>query len=65
VWRNKVEGMGLSIGPWLRALKEATIRGALDDTLIEIARRDRASDKAASIALGILKKGDHENHRWS
>jgi hypothetical protein len=33
--------------------------------LIEIARRDRASDKAASIALGILKKGDHENHRWS
>jgi ribonuclease Z len=56
VWRNKVEGMGLSIGPWLRALKEATIRGALDDTLIEIARRDRASDKAASIPLGILKK---------
>jgi ribonuclease Z len=56
VWRNKVEAMGLSIGPWLRAFKEATIRGAPDDTLIEVAWRDRSSDKAASIPLGILKK---------
>jgi hypothetical protein len=23
VWRNKVEAMGLSIGPWLRAFKQA------------------------------------------
>jgi len=56
VWRNKVEAMGLAIGPWLRAFKEATIRGAPDDTLIEVAWRDRSSDKAASIPLGILKK---------
>ena len=56
VWRNKVEVMGLAIGPWLRAFKEATIRGAPDDTLIEVAWRDRSSDKAASIPLGILKK---------
>ena len=34
VWRNKVEAMGLSIGPWLRAFKQATLRGAPDDTLI-------------------------------
>jgi len=53
---NKVEAMGLAIGPWLRAFKEATIRGAPDDTLIEVAWRDRSSDKAASIPLGILKK---------
>src|SRR3984893_17412997 len=56
VWRNKVEAMGLSIGPWLRAFKEATIRGAPDDTLIEVAWRDRSSDKAASIPLGIKKE---------
>jgi ribonuclease Z len=56
VWRNKVEAVGLAIGPWLRAFKEATIRGAPDDTLIEVAWRDRSSDKAASIPLGILKK---------
>jgi len=28
VRRNKVEAMGLAIGPWLRAFKESTIRGA-------------------------------------
>jgi len=37
VRRNKVEAMGLAIGPWLRAFKESTIRGAPDDTLIEVA----------------------------
>jgi ribonuclease Z len=55
VWCNKVEAMGLSIGPWLRAFKEATLRGAPEDTLIEVARRDRHSDKAASLPLGHLK----------
>jgi ribonuclease Z len=56
IWRNKVEAMGLSIGPWLRAFKEATLRGAPDDTLIEVAWRDRHSDKAAFLPLGHLKK---------
>ena len=56
VWRNKVEAMGLSIGPWLRAFKDATLRGAPDDTLIEVAWHDRPSGKAAFLALGLLKK---------
>src|SRR5262249_48445692 len=56
VWRNNVEAMGLSIGPWLRAFKEATLRGAPDDTQIEVAWRDRTSDNAASLPLGLLKK---------
>jgi ribonuclease Z len=56
VWRNKVEDLGLSIGPWLRAFKEATLRGAPDDTLIEVAWRDRPSEKAAFLSLGLLKK---------
>jgi ribonuclease Z len=56
VWRNKVEGMGLSIGPWLRVFKDATLRGAPNDTLIEVAWRDRPSDKAAFLPLGLLKK---------
>jgi ribonuclease Z len=29
VWRNKVEAMGLSIGPWLRAFKERPFAGRL------------------------------------
>jgi ribonuclease Z len=56
VWRNNVEAMGLSIGPWLRAFKEATLRGAPDDTQIEVAWRDRTSDNAAFLPLGLLKK---------
>jgi ribonuclease Z len=56
VWRNKVEAMGLSIGPWLRVFKEATLRAAPDDTLIEVAWRDRPSGKAEFLPLGLLKK---------
>jgi ribonuclease Z len=56
VWRNKVEAMGLSIGPWLRAFKEATLRGAPDDTLIDVAWCDRRSSNAIALPLGLLKK---------
>jgi ribonuclease Z len=56
VWRNKVEAMGLAIGPWLRAFKEATVRAAPDDTQIKVAWRDVVSDKPAFLPLGLLKK---------
>jgi ribonuclease Z len=56
VWRNKVEAMGLSIGPWLRAFKEATLRGAPENTLIDVAWRDRQFEKPAALPLGLLKK---------
>jgi ribonuclease Z len=56
VWRNKVEALGLSIGPWLRAFKEAILRGAPDDTLIDAAWHDRPSERAAALPLGHLKK---------
>jgi ribonuclease Z len=56
VWRNKVEAMGLSIGPWLRAFKEATLRGEPENTLIDVAWRDRQFEKPAVLPLGLLKK---------
>jgi len=56
VWRNKVEAMGLAIGPWLRAFKEATLRGAPDDALIDVAWRDQQFEKPAALPLGLLKK---------
>jgi hypothetical protein len=56
VWRTKMEAMGLSIGPWLRAFKEKTLRGTPDDTLIDVAWRDRQLEKPASLPLGRLKK---------
>lgn len=56
VWRNKVEAMGLSIGPWLRVFKEAILRGDPDGTLIDVAWQDRQSGKAPALSLGLLKK---------
>jgi ribonuclease Z len=56
VWRDKVEAMGLSIGPWLRAFKDAILRGAPDETLIEVVWRDRHSDGTAYLPLGLLKQ---------
>jgi ribonuclease Z len=56
IWRNKVEAMGLSIGPWLRAFKEAIVRGAPDDTLICVKWCDRPSGNPAYLPLGLLKK---------
>jgi ribonuclease Z len=56
VWRNKVEAMGLLVGPWLRAFKEALLNARPDGTLIEVAWRERAKDNPASLPLGLLKK---------
>jgi ribonuclease Z len=55
VWRNNVEAMGLSIGPWLRTFKQATLRGQPDDTLVDVAWCDRQSEKPAALPLGLLK----------
>lgn len=55
VWRNRVEAMGLAIGPWLRIFKEATLRGAPDDTLIDVLWRDRQPGQRARLPLGLLK----------
>lgn len=36
VWKNKLAEMGLTTGPWLRAVKRAVVTGAPDDTPIEV-----------------------------
>jgi ribonuclease Z len=56
VWRNKVEALGLAIGPWLRDFKEATLSGAADAAPIRVSWRDGAEGKAAALPLGFLKK---------
>src|SRR5579884_524751 len=56
IWRNKVEAMGLAIGPWLRFFKEAVLRGAPDSSPIGVAWRTPAADKPSALPLGLLKK---------
>ncbi len=57
IWRNKVEAMGLVVGPWLRAFKEAMLRGADDAAPISVAwRSGEERDAPASLPLGLLKE---------
>ncbi|HYA80745.1 MAG TPA: MBL fold metallo-hydrolase [Methylocystis sp.] len=56
VWRNKVEDMGLAVGPWLRTFKEAILRGASDDVLIEVAWLVGRQGRPTALPLGALKR---------
>lgn len=56
IWRTRVEAMGLAIGPWLRAFKEATLRGADDATLIEVDWADGPGGRPAALPLGQLRR---------
>ncbi len=56
VWRNKVEAMGLVVGPWLRAFKRAIVAGATDNALVEVAWADGQTGKPRALPLGQLKQ---------
>jgi ribonuclease Z len=52
---DRIAAMGLTTGPWLRALKQAVLAGAADDTPLALAWRDRAGEHEASRSVGELK----------
>ena len=56
VWRNKVSAMGLGVGPWLRELKEAVIRGDPDETIITARWRENGNPREASYPLHELRQ---------
>jgi ribonuclease Z len=54
IWRNRLEALGLVVGPWLRDFKEAVVRGASDETPIPVAWvLDRSGPR--TLPLGDLK----------
>ncbi|WP_442756409.1 ribonuclease Z [Methylocystis sp. JAN1] len=55
VWRNKVQAMGLAIGPWLGAFKEAMLQGAGEATPVAVEWAPGA-DGPATLPLGLLRK---------
>jgi ribonuclease Z len=55
IWRNKVEALGLKIGPWLRALKESAARGDADATLVAVEWREPHPTRSRVLPLGQLK----------
>lgn len=57
-WRvaaDRVAAMGLTTGPWLRALKAALREGAGDDTPIDLAWRDADGEHAERRRVGELR----------
>lgn len=48
VWKTRLEELGLPVGPWLRELKDAVLRGAPDDTEVRIG-------EAHALPLGKLR----------
>ena len=55
VWKNRLDALGLSTGPWLRELKRAVLRDASDDTPIRAWRRDGNGEHETTLPLGRLR----------
>lgn len=56
VWKNRLQEMGLGVGPWLRDLKDAVLRGDPDDTEIRATWRDGETVRDTTVLLGCVKR---------
>ena len=56
IWRNEVEALGVGVGPWLNALKEAMRRGAPDNTPIQIRWKTNGEISERVLPLGRLAR---------
>lgn len=55
IWRNRLEAMGLIIGPWLGAFKDAIVSGAAEDMPIAVVWAEDGASRPAHLPLGQLK----------
>jgi ribonuclease Z len=55
VWKNRLEERGIAVGPWLKELKLAVLRGAPDATPIRAWWRDAGVIRERVLPLGDLK----------
>lgn len=54
VWKDRLDRMGIEVGPWLKAAKAAARRGEPDDTLVDVLPAERGAT-SIKIALGELR----------
>jgi ribonuclease Z len=54
IWKNRIEQLGLRVGPWLRDLKQAVLRRDPDDTTIEAAWKEDGRVVKRAVLLGEL-----------
>jgi ribonuclease Z len=55
VWRNRLEEMGLKVGPWVASLKAAALAGAADDVPLTARWREGGSDHERKFSYAELK----------
>jgi ribonuclease Z len=55
VWKDRLDRLGLAVGPWLKQAKRAVRRGDPDDTPVAALRKERGGPRPAMMALGELK----------
>lgn len=55
VWKNRLEEMGLRVGPWVATLKAAAAAGAPDELPIVAAWRDRDGRHERTLTFGALR----------
>lgn len=57
VWKNRLAGLELGVGPWLKELKAAVMQGIPDTTPVRAAWRDHIGEHERVLPLGELKAG--------
>ena len=55
IWKNRLDEMGLPVGPWIRDLKETVLEGAPDDTPVRASWKEKGERKGRVLMLGELK----------
>lgn len=55
VWKNRLQAMGLPVGPWLHELKRAVQRGDPDESPVRVRWREGGTFKERELPLGPLK----------
>ncbi len=55
IWKNRVEEMGFQVGPWLRELRAAVLRGEPNDTPIRVRWKDDTGEHERNVPLGDLR----------
>ena len=55
IWKDRLPGLGLPVGPWLRELKDAVRRGCPDNQVLTISWKAGGTSRRVRIPLGDLK----------
>ncbi len=55
IWKNRIEELGLHVGPWLRDLKQAILRDDPDNTIVQAEWKDGERVVKRSLPLGELR----------